>query len=259
MPAVAIVAEIFVAAETTTAIAAAVGTVLEGTFLASALTGAIITGAVVGAESAVTGALINDVVNNQPITGSGLLKSAEKGALTGGVTSGVTTGLLGTAPTDLNPSGTTGLFGTAGSTSLGETSLAKIASGTAGGLASGQNLKTAAEGGLVSGAVNYLVPPSGSALSQIETGLATSGLKKALGIGQTTPVASAGTSQVSGSSIGTTPGGAGTSPGSAALGQVLNTGAPVIGSETGDVAGKRSAWNKESLRYTGTPEEAASA
>jgi hypothetical protein len=254
MPAVAIVAEVFVAVESTAAVAAAVGTVIESTFIA-----AVATGAIVGAEAAVTGAVVNDVVNNQPITGSGLLKSAEKGAIGGAVTGGLNEVLLGSSPTALNPQGSQGLFGTAETATAGERALVKGLSSTAGGLVAGQDLKTAAEGGLISGAVSYALPTQGSKdfVGGAEQALATGGLKQALGIGQSTPSAAAG--RVGASTGMPTKDQAGASPGSAALGQALNTGAPVIGSETGDTTGKKGAWNVESIRNTGTPSESENA
>jgi hypothetical protein len=254
MPAVAVVVEVVVAAASTTAIADAVGAVIANTFIA-----AVATGAIVGTASAVAGTVVNDVVNNQPIVGSQLIKSAEKGALAGAVTGGVSEQLLGSAPTASNPEGSQGLFGTAATATEGERALVKGLSSTAGGLATGQNLKTAAEGGLVSGLVSYALPTKGSSdfVGGAEQALATGGLKQALGIGQSTPSAAAG--RVGATTGMPTKDQAGSSPGSAALGQALNTGAPVIGSETGDTTGKKGAWNVESIRNTGTPSESENA
>ena len=254
MPAVAIVVEVVVAAAETSAVYEAVGTVIANTLIAS-----VATGAIVGASAAVAGTVVNDVVNNQPIVGSQLIKGAEKGAIAGAVTGGINAELLGANPTALAPNGSQGLFGSAESITAGERALTKGLSSTAGGLATGQDLKTAAEGGVVSGLVSYALPTSGEKdfAGSAEQALATSGLKQALGIGQSTPSAAAG--RVGASTGMPTKDQAGASPGSAALGQALNTGAPVIGSETGDTTGKKGAWNVESIRNTGTPSESENA
>lgn len=254
MPAIAVVAEVVIAAASEEAVAYAVGTVIANTFIA-----AVVTGAIVGVEAAVAGTVVNDVVNNQPIVGSQLLKSAEKGALVGAVSGGINQQLLGSAPSKLAPDGSVGLFGTAATATAGERALVKGLSSTAGGLASGQDLKTAAEGGIVSGLVSYALPTKGEKdyVGSAEQALATGGLKQALGIGQSTPSAAAG--RVGASTGMPTKDQAGASPGSAALGQALNTGAPVIGSETGDTTGKKGAWNVESIRNTGTPSESENA
>jgi hypothetical protein len=257
MPAVAVVVEVVVAAVSTDAVAAAVGGVIANTFIA-----AVATGAIVGVESAVAGTVVNDVVNNQPIVGSQLLKAAEKGALTGAVVGGVGQQLLGSAPSKLAPDGSVGLFGTAETATAGERALTAGLKGTAGALASGENLKTAAEGGLVSGLVDYAIPTKGGNdyVGGVEKALATSGLKQALGIGQSTPSAAAGRVGAT-AGMSATPQ-AGQSPGSAALGQALNVGdagSPVMGAGTDDKAGKKGAWNVESIRNTGTPSESENA
>jgi len=250
MPAVAIVADVIVTAVTTTAVETAVADVIANTIIAD-----VVTGAIAGAAGAVAASVTSDVVNNQPITGSGLLKSAEKGAISGGVSSGINAELLGTP-------GNEGLFGPAGTATEGERALIKGLSSTAGGLATGQNLKTAAEGGLISGLVSYALPTQGSkdVIGNSEQALATTGLKQALGIGQSTPSATAGRVGAT-AGMSATPQ-AGQSPGSAALGQALNVGdagSPVMGAGTDDKAGKKGGWNVESIRNTGIPSESENA
>jgi len=254
MPAVAIVVEVVVTVAESSAVYEAVGSVIANTLIAS-----VATGAIVGVEAAVAGTVVSDVVNNQPIVGSQLIKSAEKGAVGGAISGGISAELLGANPTALDPNGSQGLFGPAASITAGERALTKGLSATAGGVASGQDLKTAAEGGIVSGLVSYALPTKGANdyVGSAEQALATGGLKQALGIGQSTPSAAAG--RVGASTGMPTKDQAGASPGSAALGQALNTGAPVIGSETGDTTGKKGAWNVESIRNTGTPSESENA
>ena len=90
----------------------------------------------------------------------------------------------------------------------------------------------------------------------MERSLTSSGLQSALGIGAPATIKQFGSPTITGAASQR----AGSTPGSAALGQALNVGdvgGPIFGSK-GDEKGKKPVWNVQSLRYMGQPEESSS-
>lgn len=255
MPLVAVVADAALTSLIGGAITDAVASVTG-----SILLGDIATGAVVGAVGGAAGAAAE---------GQNIWKGAETGAIGGGVSGGVTGALQGAglsgaqaaAPNSVTGQVPTDAFGnqimTQGSTGsllpsalqpgtsdLG-TALTKGLGTAAGALATGQPLGRALEEGGISGLVNYAVPGTGLAASA-ERGALSSGLNALLSPSQKASAARSGVL------TGATPSSPATSPGSAALAQVLNVGGPVFGSESGETKSKKAPWNVESLRYMGS-------
>jgi hypothetical protein len=250
MPAVAIVADAVISDIVGTGIVDAVASVTGSMLLGEVASGAVI-GAVGGGLSAA-------------VQGGDIWKGVEMGALSGGVSAGITGALEGTqyaydaqGNPVLDSSGNQVVK--MGGGVLGGSDLSKaVASGlgSAGGsLATGQSLGTALESGALSGLIGYAIPGS-NLTSTIERGLTSSGLRTALGIGAPETIKKTGGPTITGTASQR----AGSTPGSAALGQALNigdAGSPIFGSK-GDEKGKKKVWNVESLRYMGQPEESSS-
>jgi len=232
MPAVAIVADIIISDFVATEAAAVIGTEILGSTLAATVVEAAIGGAVGGAASAA-------------IQGGDIWKGAEQGAISAGVSSGVSTEVGDLLKgTNLSPEVQKAISGGVGR--------------TASAVATGAPLKTALEEGAITGAVDYAIPSKGKGdyTSALERSLLGSGLQSALGIGAPRNVRGGGSPFITGSASKQ----AGSTPGSAALGQALNVGdagSPIFGSK-GDEKSKKNVWNVQSLRYMGQPEESSS-
>ena len=249
MPAIAIVADAIISDLIGTAVVDAVASVTGSMLLGEVASGALI-GAVGGGLSAA-------------VQGGNIWQGVEMGALSGGVSAGITGALEGTQYA-LDSSGNQILDKAGnpvvkmGGGVLGGSELSKaVASGlgSAGGaLATGSSLGTALESGALTGLVGYAIPGS-NLTSTVERGLTSSGLRTALGIGAPETVKQFGGPTITGAASQR----AGSTPGSAALGQALNVGdagSPIFGSK-GDEKGKKPVWNVQSLRYMGQPEESS--
>jgi len=242
MPAVAIVVDAVISDVVGASIATAVADVTGSMIIGDIVSGAVI-GAVGGAASAA-------------VQGGNVWKGAEQGALSGGVSGGVSGALQGAELTGKSSSG--GALDLKQIPGVSADAAKALASGigqTAGAAATGTPFKTALEEGAIGGLVNYAIPGGGS-LGSAERGLATLGLEKALNIGATQNLRGGGSPFITGSASKQ----AGSTPGSAALGQALNVGdagSPIFGSK-GDEKSKKNVWNVQSLRYMGQPEESSS-
>ena len=262
MPAIAIVADVIISDIIGASVVDAVATVTGSMLLGDIASGAVI-GAIGGAASAA-------------IQSGDIWKGVEMGALSGGVAGGVTGALEGAglsgavnAPPGADGVVPTDSFGNAlkvqgaGGSLLPESLTATSKLGTAvasglgtaaGGLATGQSLKTALEGGAIGGLVGYAAP-GGGVTGGVERGLLSTGLRSALGVGDKQLPTSGSSPLITGSASRQ----AGSTPGSAALGQALNIGdasSPIFGG-SGDEKNKKNVWNVQSLRYMGQPEESS--
>jgi len=242
MPAVAVVADVIISDVIGSSIVDAVAAVT-----ASTIAGDIVSGAVIGALGGGASAAIQ---------GGNIWKGVEQGAIGGGVGAGVSDVLLGSdvitqgegPNAQIVSQGSEGLLPNAGT---GLTALSKGLSTGLGQYAATGNAKSALESGAITGVVDYAIPSqassdAGKALESTERGLLSTGLRSLLSPSDKSAAQFAG-GVLTGSAPSSQP-----SPGSAALGQVLNSGAPVIGSATGEEKNKPGGWNVESLRYMGS-------
>jgi hypothetical protein len=244
MPAVAIVADVLIANTVGATLATAVGEVVG-----SALIGDIVSGAVIGAIGGGLGAAVQ---------GGDVWKGAEQGAISGGVSGGVSGALQGAELTGTSQSGGSLDLTKAGLSSNAAKALASGLGRTAGAVATGTPFTTALEEGAITGVVDYAIPSKGKGdyTSALERSLVGSGLQAVLGVGAPRNVRGGGSPFITGSASKQ----AGSTPGSAALGQALNVGdagSPIFGSK-GDEKSKKNVWNVQSLRYMGQPEESSS-
>jgi hypothetical protein len=250
MPAVAIVVDVIVSDIAGAAIVDAVGEAVG-----SMLIGDIVSGAVIGAVGGAAQAAV---------TGGNIWKGVEYGAIGGAVSGGVTGELAGTASyTDPVTgvvtegskgliTGTNGLVSAAQGGSAGLNALSQGLGSAAGTYAVTGDPRLALESGGITGLVNYAIPTTGlsggdRALAQSEQAAISMGLRSLL-----TPSQKSNREYAGGIMSRVSPGQG--SPSSSALGQVLNSGSPIIGSGSDQEKKKPGAWNTESLKYMGSEE-----